>query len=257
MSRGTQALRLKLKLCYLPFRAMAETTRFLLRHGDIPYQDEVVWGHTFAQRRARGDFPFDKVPVLYVNGAPLAQSGSMARFAAKLAGCYPEDPVMCAFNDAVFEMAQELCTINPMINCYTGRQFEEVRKWYFRTLPHHLRNIEAQLDAATRNEGSSFFGGSSPSYADFNVYHHLANARMVEPDCVPQDYKLSHWMEEMEKLPSMSDYLSKRPQLVGIGTDPGLLDRNGRFVAQRDPEGYACLVDGVFVFAGQEEAAPL
>ena len=40
---------------------------------------------------------------------------------------------------------------------------------------------------------------------------------------------------------------NNRPQLVGIGTDPGLLDRNGRFLSQRDPKGSAWLVDGVFV----------
>lgn len=34
---------------------------------------------------------------------------------------------------------------------------------------------------------------------------------------------------------------------MGIGTDPGLLDRNGRFLSQRDPEGSVWLVDGVFV----------
>ena len=34
---------------------------------------------------------------------------------------------------------------------------------------------------------------------------------------------------------------------MGIGTDPGLLDRNGRFLSQRDPKGSAWLVDGVFV----------
>ena len=30
----------------------------------------------------------------------------MARFAAKMASCYPSDPARCALNDAVFEMAQ-------------------------------------------------------------------------------------------------------------------------------------------------------
>ena len=58
-------------------------------------------------------------------------------------------------------------------------------------------NLDAQLEAATRSEGSFFGGadrvtchdlrwlqlstaavpGSGPSHADFNVYHHLANAR--------------------------------------------------------------------------------
>ena len=98
--------RLMLKLEYLPFRAMAETTRFLLAYGNISYRDEVVWGQTFASRRARRQYPFNKVPVLHVGTDIIAQSGSMARLAAKMAGCYPEDPVEAARSDFVFEFAQ-------------------------------------------------------------------------------------------------------------------------------------------------------
>ena len=47
----------------------------------------------------------------------------------------------------------------------------------------------------------------------------------------------------------LREYLSKRPQLVGIGTDPGLLDRNGTLVTQRKPcEQVVLLEDGLFVF---------
>lgn len=80
----------RMKLEYLPFRAMAETTRFMLRYGKIPYRDHVVWGQTFAARRSAGHYAFDKVPVMHVAERPaIPQSGTMARFAAKLAGCYP------------------------------------------------------------------------------------------------------------------------------------------------------------------------
>ena len=37
----------------------------------------------------------------------MVRGGSIARFAAKLAACYPADPARCALNDGVFEMAQE------------------------------------------------------------------------------------------------------------------------------------------------------
>eukprot|EP00929_Paragymnodinium_shiwhaense_P095180 TRINITY_DN56153_c0_g1_i1.p1 TRINITY_DN56153_c0_g1~~TRINITY_DN56153_c0_g1_i1.p1 ORF type:complete len:259 (+),score=43.12 TRINITY_DN56153_c0_g1_i1:90-866(+) len=241
-----------LRLVYLPFRAMAETTRFMLRHGGVPYEDEVIWGGVFAERRARGDFPFDKVPVMLIDGTTIAQSGTLARYAAKLADCYPADPAECAFNDAIFEMAQELCTINPMINCYVGRQYEQVKNWYFASLPSHVHNLEAQFRCVQEKRGGEFFGGTTASYADFNVYHHFANARLVEPQCIPDNYKLSKWMERMEELPAMKDYLAERPELVGIGENPGLLDKNGRFLSQRDPEGRALLVQGRFEFETAE-----
>mmetsp|Transcript_25773 Transcript_25773/g.47106 ORF Transcript_25773/g.47106 Transcript_25773/m.47106 type:complete len:242 (+) Transcript_25773:1-726(+) len=237
-----------LRLSYLPFRAMAETTRFMLRHGGIAYQDEVVWGHVFSQRRANGEYPFEKVPIIEVDGRIIAQSGSIARYVAKLAGCYPADPVACAFNDAVFEMGQELCSINPISNCYTGKMFAQYKAWYFGTLPQHLTNLNRQLQVANAGEPGLFFGGDSPSYADYNVYHHLNMARLSEPDCIPEGMSLHSWMTRMEAIPTLSAYLAERPQLVGIGEDPGLLDRNGRFLAQRDAEGRALLVDGVFMF---------
>ena len=53
-----------LRLSYLPFRAMAETTRFIFRYGCVSYEDEVVWGRVFSERRLQGEYPFDK--VLYV-----------------------------------------------------------------------------------------------------------------------------------------------------------------------------------------------
>lgn len=46
------------KLIYLPFRAMVETTRMILAHGGISYDDEAVWGQEFHQRRLQGDFPW-------------------------------------------------------------------------------------------------------------------------------------------------------------------------------------------------------
>ena len=89
----------RLKLEYLPFRAMAETTRFMLRYGKIPYVDHVVWGRTFAARRSAGYYAFDKVPVMHVAERPaIPQSGTMARFAAKLAGCYPSGELEIAAN---------------------------------------------------------------------------------------------------------------------------------------------------------------
>jgi hypothetical protein len=38
------------RLIYLPFRAMAETSRMLLAHGGIAYDDEAVWVRTEPQR---------------------------------------------------------------------------------------------------------------------------------------------------------------------------------------------------------------
>jgi hypothetical protein len=52
------------RLVYLPFRAMAETSRMLLAHGGIDYEDEAIWGAEFHQRKLSGAFPWGKTPVI-------------------------------------------------------------------------------------------------------------------------------------------------------------------------------------------------
>lgn len=260
-----------LRLSYLPFRAMAETTRFMLHYAGIPYEDEVVWGVYFEQQRRAGKFPFDKVPVMtveYVQKAEkptspltIAQSGSLARLAAKLAGCYetlPEDPSWCAYNDSIFELGQEMCTINPTLNCYTGAQFARVVEWYFsESFPVNAAYLERQLREVVIPKFSSpkrddvFFGGlGTPSYADFNIFHHMDNALTVFPEALSRSSTgvphLEAWMGRMRKLPRLAEYLENRPRVVDVGTDPGLQDRNGKVVKQREGSGRCWLRDGLF-----------
>ena len=222
----------------------------LLAFGGVAHEDVVVWGSAFRPER----YPFGKVPCLFVSSearggaaTAIAQSGSIARFAAKLSGAYDSsDPVACARGDAVFELGQELCTINPLVNCYVGDEHLRVRAWYLRRLPEALAQLERQLPPAEA-EGP-FFGGAAPHHGDFNVFHVLANVRELEKD-YEVGAALGAWMAAMEALPALRAYLSKRPRLVGVGTDPGLVDRAGVFVSQRQPYAAACaLRDGRFHF---------
>ena len=74
------AKKVDIRICYLPFRAMAEPTRMILRYGGVKYEDEAVWGEHFSRLRAKKQFPFDKVPCMLVKDEgrkewTLAQSG--------------------------------------------------------------------------------------------------------------------------------------------------------------------------------------
>ena len=266
------------RLVYLPFRAMAETSRMMLAHGSVPFEDEAVWGAQFHRRKLSGEFPWGKTPVLQlpaVDGSTrtVAQSGAIARWSAQLAGCYPSDPQRAAIADSVYELGQELCTINPLVNCYVGNDFDQIERHYFsEVMPQALPQLERELERAAAacaayaplSPGDVFFATTSqslaaseeggrcmdaPTLADFNIFHHLDNAQLLEPDLLQGHPGLQRWQERMRDLPSLSHYLKQRPELNGIGEDPGLEDRHGVRVTQRSPEGAAWLREGLWCFA--------
>jgi glutathione S-transferase len=183
--------------------------------------------------RASKIFPFDKVPCMFVTDNDtgkkwtLAQSGSIARFAAKLAGkgCYPDEPVLCTFSDHIFELAQEMCTINPMINCFTGAKFRQVKEWYFtESFPENCGALVRQL---ALTEGP-FFCGEVPTFGDFNVFHMLSNALMADAKCLDNATfePLRKFCEAMQNLDGLKQYLENRPDLVGIGSMPSLVEQS-------------------------------
>jgi glutathione S-transferase len=262
---------------------MAETSRMLLAHGGIQYDDEAIWGTEFQRRKLSGDFPWGKTPVLHVpvpspdRPVVVAQSGAIARWSAGLAGCYNpvESPTQAAVADSVYELGQELCTINPLVNCYVGQDFSRIENYYFReVMPQALPQLEQQLEraasacaayaplmpgevffattAASLTANEARYSGNTavdqPTLADFNIFHHLDNAQLLEPDLLHGLPALQRWQERMLALPSLSQYLKQRPVLNGIGEDPGLEDRNGVRVTQRSEVGRAWLRDGLWCF---------
>ena len=68
---------------------------------------------------------------------------------------------------------------------------------YFQRLPRQLANIQRQLDTRT------FFGGDSPSYADFSMFHHCDNILTAEPGAMDGYDGLQAWMARMQALPRL------------------------------------------------------
>ena len=86
------------------------------------------------------------------------------------------------------------------------------------------------------------------THADFNVFHHLDNAMLLEPELLRPWPALADWDAAMRKMPALAGFLRERPVLNGIGEDPGLEDRHGTRVTQRSPEGRAWLREGLWCF---------
>ena len=122
-----------LKLTYLNLRARAEPIRFMLAYGDISYEDKVI--STSDWKTYKHDSSvchFSQLPSLTTsNGILINQSGAIARYVAKLIKVYPEDIEKAAIADMIFELAQEMNPISPVLNFYSpgSETFEKTKRF--------------------------------------------------------------------------------------------------------------------------------
>jgi glutathione S-transferase len=93
-----------LKLSYFPAPGSAEPARLAFTLGDIPFEDVLVTKATYMEHKAKSPngFPYLEFP----DGKISAQSGTIARYAARLAGLLPSDPKEAMDADQAFEIVK-------------------------------------------------------------------------------------------------------------------------------------------------------
>jgi glutathione S-transferase len=83
-----------IRLTYFDGPGRAEPIRVALRLGGLPFEDHRLTFPEFMAAKSRGDFPLGSVPVLEVDGVPIAQTAAILRYVARVGDrtLYPEDP---------------------------------------------------------------------------------------------------------------------------------------------------------------------
>ena len=103
---------------------------------------------TTSQRRPLPpDMPWGQVPVLYVNGEPLAQTVAICRYLAELYSLRPATGWLCARADAVAEAVSDITDRAAAVRRATDPETKAaLRAAFLETrLPQFLTQLERQL----------------------------------------------------------------------------------------------------------------
>jgi glutathione S-transferase len=201
----------QLKLSYFDMHGgRAEPARLALAIGGIAFEDHRFTFAEFAD--VRKATPFGQVPVLYVDGALVTQSDAILRYAGKLAGLYPTDPVQALLCDEVAYVVEEATVkLGPTFRM-TGEEQKAARLALVNgSIPVYLAWLQAQLVA----HGGQYFADKRLTVADLKVFVDVRGLNSGRLDHVPTDLVekvaplLNAHMQRIAATPAVAQYYAK------------------------------------------------
>lgn len=196
----------QLTLTYFDVTGRAELTRLVLRYGGISFVDNRITQVQFEELKPT--LPLGQVPVLEVDGETFAQSIAFARYAAKLAGLYPSDPVEALRVDMLVDTLSEI--IEPIVNiCFYEKdetlKAQKTKRLHEETLPNTLQALENMVQGA-------FFIGDSSTLADILLLDVVENRiTLVPPPFGIEEYpKLEAIVAKVKAHPGVAAYLARQ-----------------------------------------------
>jgi glutathione S-transferase len=174
----------QLKLSYFDFDGgRGEPIRLALAFGKIPFEDHRIAVNKWPE--VRGQTPLRQVPVMEVNGDTVTQCISLTRYAGRLAGLYPVDPLEALHCDEAMDTVEDIsCKIVPTLFIHDDEEKRIAREALAQgPIPLFLHRLETML----KERGGRYFAGDRLSVADFMVFLWVRNLQSGHLDHVPSD----------------------------------------------------------------------
>lgn len=202
-----------LVLIYFDFDgSRGETARLAMHLGGIPFEDRRI-----AQKdwpALRDQMPFQQLPVLEVDGTPIAQSNTINRYVGRLAGLYPQDALQAARVDEVMASVEDISTkIGQTMRIDDSAARKAAREALVAgPLPRYLQQIEARLKAG----GGEWFAENRLTVADLKCYYWVRWLKSGALDHIPADIVDKHapllakHCERVKSQPRIAAYYAAR-----------------------------------------------
>jgi len=200
MSPNQQPTFLYWKLC-----ARAQTPMLMLHASEVSYVWDDATANTWPEPKTAQ--PFGQLPVLLHGDRRIAQSGTITRYCAKLAGLWPENIDEQVKADMLIEHCNDI--YNMFAKCkYAGDFTAQKEAWETlakKKYPEHLSWLEKMLGT------NAYFGGEHPDAGDIAVFSVLNLAERANIDLRLHFFpNLFDHSARVAQLGSISDYVDAK-----------------------------------------------
>jgi glutathione S-transferase len=201
----------QLKLSYFDTHGgRGEPARLALAIGGVAFDDHRFGFPEFGE--VRKTTPFGQVPVLHVDDVQVTQCDSILRYAGKLAGLYPTDPLQALYCDEVMYVVEEAnVKLGPTFRM-TGEEQKAARLALVNgSMPVYLAWLQAQLQA----HGGEYFADNRLTVADLKVLVDVRGLNSGRFDHIPTNLvetvapALNAHVQRIAALPAVVAYYAK------------------------------------------------
>jgi len=154
------------KLTYFDYDGgRGEPIRIAFHAAGIAFEDERLSYQEFGEMRQ--STPFNSVPVLEIDGAPVTQSNALCRFVGNMAGLYPSDDLQALYCDEVMDAVEDLTHYVVPTFSLKGEELRLAReKLVEGWMSTYLRGLEGLLA-----RGGQYFADERLTMADLKAFN--------------------------------------------------------------------------------------
>ncbi|XP_065565689.1 hematopoietic prostaglandin D synthase-like [Artemia franciscana] len=198
------------KLTYFNLRGKAEVARLLFAYAKVNYEDVRIEREQWPEIKPK--MPYGQVPVLEVDGKPLAQSLAIARFLGREFGLLPESSFDQAIADELADLTQDM--FFPSRAVVPMREPDEAKRNALKPkiLEESIYPILNKLEDRLSKSASGWLVGDKVTWVDF-VFFNFAE---IMRDIYGKDYftkydNLKSHYRKIKEIPQIAEYLQGRP----------------------------------------------
>ncbi|KAI1709687.1 putative glutathione S-transferase 5 [Ditylenchus destructor] len=204
------------KLHYFDSRGWAEPIRLILQYAGQKYYEERYsipdWETYWPEKKKA--FPYEKVPVLEVDGKQLAECYAIARFLALQYDLAGRDAWERAKVDEIADFHKDVAReIAPYFQTKRGYREGDAAKLRESVFLPALEKYFPFFLKRLQESGSGYFVKSGITWVDFLVADYLTNV-VIHGDGVLESQfpNLEEYRQRILRNPKIKDYISSRKQ---------------------------------------------
>lgn len=163
----------KPRFVYWGLNSRAQMSMLMLRSMNIDYVWDTATANTWPEPKEK--MPFAQLPVLYHNNLTIAQSGTIARYCAKLANIWPTNIEHNVMADMLMQQSEDIFKLFAKAK-YAGDDDQQRTAWLevkLNKLPQKLNSLVKLLGEKSYFSGNNFHAGD---IAVFSTMHLMVQA---------------------------------------------------------------------------------